>query len=424
MVGLGTSESSSAVVIGGGAAGLAVGATLRRRGIEPLIVERSASVGGLWDAGSPGAASRSDVRLVSSAGRLGFDGGPVDSSHPYPLQGEVLAYLRRYAEEHLDSEYLRLGDEAVDFSPGRAGGWRIRLRSGEVLRAEAVVICTGLYRAPFVPAQRMKTKTGSWVHSRDFTPRLVRRGDRVRVVGAGNSSADVALSAHRAGAEVWLQWQSVPWLLPSFIGDRPADTVDFDFDRVPRALRGHAAQLRLTERAEGTRERLATALGGAVPDGLPYEAATITGDRLADLLLASPDGVHVSPHQGPAPPCDLTVYCTGYAKPGGRTGLARRGIDRDPLGIAATSLPGLYFVGNVKTEGGGFGVFSRTAEVVAALISHRRRHRSHQRLLAALDSWRPDFLWGLRRAPGSDLVYSEALFHALGRMRGMAGDGS
>jgi hypothetical protein len=409
-------ESSSVLVVGAGAAGLAVAAALLRRGVTPVILERHSAVGGLWALDNPGTPTRQDVKVVTSSTQLGYDEAPLITRDPYPRQGEVLAYLRAFARAHLDPSHFRFGAEVRDFVLRDASHWCVTLTSGEILSSRAVVLCTGLYWEPYVPASASEA-AGSWVHSRDFAPRSIRSGDRVCVVGAGNSCADVAVSAYRAGAELWLRWRGVPWLVPSFLDGCPTDTLPLDLEGIPTCMWGAATQHQLAVKAMPSTRRVAEIAGEAMPTGLPYESPTITSDRLLALLLDR-DRVHLAPLHAPPPPVDLTVYCTGYAKPRGITGLARQGIGLDPTRVISTSLPGLFVVGNVSTEGGGFGIFSRMAQVVSALaVTQIRDSRQYHRTLARLAVWKPNLLWGLRRpSPTSALVYSQALLHALDRV--------
>jgi Flavin-binding monooxygenase-like len=325
-----------------------------------------------------------------------------------------LTYLRAFAREHIDPSHFRFGAEVRDYRLRDSTHWSVTLASGEMLSTKAVIVCTGLYWEPQVPPSAFQAAPQSWIHSRDFTPRSIRSGDRVCVVGAGNSSADVAVSAYRAGAEVWLRWRGVPWLVPSFLDGCPTDTLPLELEGIPTCMWGAATQHQLASKAMPTTQRVAGIVGDTMPAGLPYESPTITSDRLLTLLLDH-DRVHVTPLRASPPPVDLTVYCTGYAKPRGTTGLARPGIGLDPTRVVSTSLPGLFVVGNVMTEGGGFGIFSRMAQVVSGLIvTQLRDRREYHRTLARLAVWKPDLLWGLRRpSPASGLVYSEALLYAL-----------
>jgi hypothetical protein len=258
------------------------------------------------------------------------------------------------------------------------------------------------------------------LHSRDFRPSGVSAGDRVHVVGAGNSAADVAMSALRAGAEVWLEWPRVPWLVPRFVGTVPTDAVSLDLDRVLVSVRGLTSQRRLAALSAGSAARIAAVEHGAMPRGLPYQGPTITGDCIASLLHER-ERVFLCPVHGRRPMFDLTVLCTGYLRPNGPTGLGRDGIERDATGTVSTSHPGLYFVGDVNTESGGFDLYSRMAGVVAAFISARQADvERHATYLHALAGWSPDLCWGLRRPSStSTLMYAQALGQALDELRAM-----
>jgi len=96
-----------AAVIGAGFGGVAVGAALGQAGIDYVILERAASIGGTWrDNTYPGCRCDVPSHLYS----LSFAPTP-EWTRTYSAQPEILAYLRQTAD--------RLGVRG-DQGPGRA----------------------------------------------------------------------------------------------------------------------------------------------------------------------------------------------------------------------------------------------------------------------------------------------------------------
>jgi cation diffusion facilitator CzcD-associated flavoprotein CzcO len=238
------------VVVGAGPAGLAVASALSSRDLESVVLDRHTAVGGLWDTTNPETACRDDVELVTSSSQTGYTNVPLNSQVDYPSQAEVLTYLRDFAQQRLGMAQLRLGVGADSYCSDSDGRWRIRLSTGDVLRAESLVICTGLYRQPHIPEGIYPDlQKHNWVHSKEYRPAQISPGDKVCVVGGGNSASDVAVSAYRAGAEVWLKWRSTPWFIPSYVGGRPIDTIEPLLAGVPRQLHGREVQRQLAAHA-------------------------------------------------------------------------------------------------------------------------------------------------------------------------------
>ena len=129
---------SPAVVIGAGPAGLATAVCLRRRGIEPTVLERP-SVGSSWRS------HYRRLRLHTVKEHSSLPGLPFPESAPrYPSRADVVSYLDAYA--------ARFGIVPRTAEPVR----RISLVDGVLTvesdrgayRARSVVVATGLSRVP------------------------------------------------------------------------------------------------------------------------------------------------------------------------------------------------------------------------------------------------------------------------------------
>jgi putative flavoprotein involved in K+ transport len=173
------------LVIGGSQAGLAVGYHLRRLGRPFLIVDGHERVGGAWR-------ERWDsLRLFTPARYDGLPGMPFPGPRwSYPGKDEVADYLETYARTF--DLPVRTGVMIERLT--RRGGL-FEASSGEgVYLAENVVVATGPYRTPRVPAFADALDPGIvQLHSSRYSnPENVPPGD-VLVVGAGNSGAEIAL---------------------------------------------------------------------------------------------------------------------------------------------------------------------------------------------------------------------------------------
>ncbi|MFL5939596.1 MAG: flavin-containing monooxygenase [Gaiellaceae bacterium] len=131
------------VVIGGGQAGLALGYHLAQQGRRFLILEREQDVAPAWR-------DRWDSltlftpRAYDSLPGLEFPGDPDG----YPHRAEVLAYLQAYAA-HFDLP-VRVGTAATGLS--RDGDEFVVELEDDQIRVEQVVIATGPFQEPRVPA--------------------------------------------------------------------------------------------------------------------------------------------------------------------------------------------------------------------------------------------------------------------------------
>jgi putative flavoprotein involved in K+ transport len=182
-------------VIGGGQAGLAVGYCLRQRGLPFVILDEHPRVGDVWR-------NRWESLRLFTPGRYnGLPGLPFPGpASAYPTKNAVADYFEDYARRF--ELPIRTGVKVRRLSAA-GDGFQV-FCGGEVLPAANVVVATGAFHHPRVPAfAGGLDPTITQLHSREYrTPSQVRKGG-VLVVGAGNSGAEIAIELAR-DHKVWL----------------------------------------------------------------------------------------------------------------------------------------------------------------------------------------------------------------------------
>ncbi|MFE9021014.1 flavin-containing monooxygenase [Streptomyces sp. NPDC007808] len=178
-------EQVDVAVIGGGQSGLAAAHALRGQGLQPVVLEASERAAGSWPRHYDSLTLFSPARYSSLPG-LPFGGDP----DRYPHRDEVVAYLLRCADE-LDAEIrtrTRVRDVRLE-----DGVFMLGLESGGELAARAVVAATGTFGRPHRPElPGLATYTGTLLHAADYRAPEPFAGQRVVVVGAGNSAVQIA----------------------------------------------------------------------------------------------------------------------------------------------------------------------------------------------------------------------------------------
>jgi putative flavoprotein involved in K+ transport len=172
------------VVVGGGQAGLAVGYFLAQQGRRFTILEAAAEPAAAWRDRWDSLKLFTPVRYSSLPGRA-FPGDP-DS---YPGRDEVVAYITDYAR-HFD---LPIELNSPVRSIRRAdGGYLVELDDRRY-RADQVVVATGPFQVPFVPAisERLAPDVAQ-LHSSAYRSPQDIRSDPVLVVGGGNTGFQIA----------------------------------------------------------------------------------------------------------------------------------------------------------------------------------------------------------------------------------------
>ncbi|WP_328690173.1 NAD(P)/FAD-dependent oxidoreductase [Streptomyces phaeochromogenes] len=178
-------EHVDVAVIGGGQSGLATAHALRGQGLQPVLLEASRQAAGSWPRYYDSLTLFSPPRYSSLPG-LPFGGDP----DRYPHRDEVVAYLRRCADR-LDAE-IRTGTRVREVLLEH-GTFTLDLEGGGQLAARAVIAATGTFGRPHRPdLPGLETCTAALLHTADYRTPEPFAGQRVVVVGAGNSAVQIA----------------------------------------------------------------------------------------------------------------------------------------------------------------------------------------------------------------------------------------
>ncbi|MFD6069641.1 MULTISPECIES: flavin-containing monooxygenase [Amycolatopsis] len=312
------------IIVGGGQAGLATAHAARAQGLTPVILEAGAEPVGSWPRYYDSLTLFSPARYSSLPG-LPFPGDPEH----YPHRDEVVGYLRRYAG-CLDAE-IRTGHQ-VDTVTHDDGAFTVHTAGETALTAPTVIAASGGFSRPHRPAlPGLDGFTGQVVHSSDYRNPDPFTGQRVIVVGAGNSAVQIAteLAGH---AHVTLATRTPVKFAPQrpFGKDVHFWSAAVGFDHLPI---GHLLKHPPTT---------------AVNDPGGYRAAIRKGQPDHRRLFTTLDGDTVVWPDGTRERVDTVLLATGF-----RPGLSY--LDTlgalDPAGRplqsrgVSTSHPGLGFVG-------------------------------------------------------------------------------
>ncbi len=173
-----------AIVIGGGQAGLAAARALRTHGLRPVVLEAGAEPVGSWPRYYDSLTLFSPARYSSLPG-LPFPGDPEH----YPHRDEVVDYLRRYAA-CLDVDIRT--EHRVDTVTHDNGVFTVHIADTTV-SAPIVIAASGGFSRPNRPAlPGLDSFPGTVLHSSDYREPTSFGGQRVVVVGAGNSAVQIA----------------------------------------------------------------------------------------------------------------------------------------------------------------------------------------------------------------------------------------
>ena len=194
-------------VIGAGPYGLSVSAHLSARGVRHEVFGETM---GLWSRHMPAgmylksegfASNLSDPRGEHTLERFcaeherEYEYGRIAS--PIPL-----ATFERYGRWFQERLVPDVRDTWVEQVRKGAGGFELRLGTGETLRVKSVVVASGMNGLAHVPPVLSDLPPELLLHTYDCREPARYRGEQMAVVGAGQSALETAALTHEQGAVV------------------------------------------------------------------------------------------------------------------------------------------------------------------------------------------------------------------------------
>lgn len=190
-------------VVGAGAAGISALQQFRQRGHDVECFEKTDRVGGHWQT------DYDALHLITSRNTTYFEDFPMPTDYPhFPRRDQVREYIESYAHHHGHYDLISFGTEVLAVSPvevtdGPVGssGWRVLTSRGDEGVFDGVVVANGHLWSPRVPNVD-GAFSGRQLHSSEYRNVGDLEGDRVLVVGAGNSGCDLAVDVAQHRKEV------------------------------------------------------------------------------------------------------------------------------------------------------------------------------------------------------------------------------
>jgi cation diffusion facilitator CzcD-associated flavoprotein CzcO len=387
----------SVAIIGGGPSGLAAAKAALESGMRPTVFERTEEIGGLWRPGS-GCAWPGMATNLSRYSCCFSDFPWPDDAPDFPRQPEVFHYLHRYADTFDLHPYLRLRCPIS--------------RGDQVARFDAVIVASGIFATPVVPALP-GSFGGLSGHSSNYRGPEEFLKRRVAVVGMAFSGAEIAAELASAGVPVTAVVSHPLWTLPRYRAHADGALLPWELVAYTRSAQ-HARSLLTPAEANRTLNHSYHELGanpGLLDPRLwldphsPDPPHVVISDRLPGLIRSGQVTVepgralrlerdHLVLDTGTEVSCDAIIWCTGY-RPDlpllSGSELAALAFDPhdllQPLLLHKCTfhpdLPGMAFIGLYR--GPFFGVIELQARWSCAVLSGQLAPSTQEQLRAGLE---------------------------------------
>lgn len=189
---MGEHASEPVIIVGAGPAGLAAAACLKQRKIPMRIFEAGDAPAYTWRR------LYDRLHLHTVRALSGLPGYPMPGRFPrYPSRGQVVEYLDDYARHF--GLVIETGMPVQRAAP-EGDGWRVETPAG-AQSGRALVSATGIFSNPMqmhYPGEA--SFRGQIAHSAGYRNATPFAGQRVLLIGVGNSGAEIAVDLAEHGA--------------------------------------------------------------------------------------------------------------------------------------------------------------------------------------------------------------------------------
>lgn len=315
--------SARIAVIGAGPSGITALKNLRDAGFAQVTCfDLNDRVGGNWlfNPETSHSSVFETTHIISSKTLSEYRDFPMPPEYPdYPSHRQLAEYFQAYAGQFGLTAHIQFETEVRRAEPDVDDRWTLTLRRGgaEWLETfDALVVANGHHWNPRMP-EYPGTFSGRMLHSHAYKRAAPFAGQRVLVIGGGNSACDVAVETARVSAVTDLSWRRGYWIVPKFMFGKPSDVVNGLSNWLPRALRMriNQAMLRLLQGRNHS-------YGLPEPDHvLGATHPTVNSELLYALrhghIRPRPDITRLEGHSvhftdGTVGEYDVIVACTGY----------------------------------------------------------------------------------------------------------------
>lgn len=396
-------------LVGAGSSGITAARALQAQGVAFDCFEAGSGVGGNWRFGNDNEMSSAyeSLHINTSRQMMEYAEYPMPASLPdYPDHRQIAQYFDDYVDHFRLRELITFRTEVTKVEPV-SDGYAVTVRSrdgGEpwTRTYRDVIVANGHHWDPRWPEPSFpgsETFPGEQVHAHHYRNAQPFVGQRVLVLGIGNSACDIAVESSRVADSTDLAMRRGAHILPKYMFGMPTDHLtDSPLARGPVVLQRLAmgALLRLSQ--------------GKVTDyclprpdhAVLHAHPTVSHDLLnrlghGDITVRANidrfEGSRVFFADGSFGEYDVVVYCTGYRvnfpffdetvvrAEDNRVDLYRRVVHPDH--------PGLYFVGLIQPLGAIMPLAEAQAQWVADLVTSRAAlppEEEMRRQIAAYDA--------------------------------------
>lgn len=199
-------KKTNTLIIGASVAGLASAGTLSKAGIDYIIIEKHDQVAMPWR----NHYDRLHLHTNKTLSALPYKKFPAEAE-TYPERLKVVEYLDNYKNEMNINPLFKTEATSVK----KEGDVWITETNNGTIESKNVIMATGPFGQPReIDIKGSESFPGKIVHSGSYKSGKEFKGQRVLVIGFGNSACEIALDLHEQGATPSMSVRSAVNVLP------------------------------------------------------------------------------------------------------------------------------------------------------------------------------------------------------------------
>jgi indole-3-pyruvate monooxygenase len=221
-------KQTNTLIIGASIAGLATAACLKKMGIGYEIIEKESRIATPW---------RNHYERLHLHTSKALSQLPFKKFHKglprYPTRNQVIEYLEEYQKEF---NIYPIFDTGAEIVKKQTDGWITETGNGR-FKSKYLVIATGAYGRPKgFSIHGAETFPGDILHSCRYKTGRAFRGQKVLVIGFGNSACEIAIDLYEQGAVPTMSVRSPVNIIPRDIFGIPVLRLGLFLSKLPPRL--------------------------------------------------------------------------------------------------------------------------------------------------------------------------------------------
>lgn len=266
------------LIVGAGPIGLSCGIEARKEGFSHLIVDKGTLTNSIYH-------FPENMHFFPTSDRLEIGDVPFMFLNARPTKKEALEYYRRIAFHWKLNLLFYQSVQSINFEKGL---FLVQTQDHQLI-ARTVILAIGFYDTPNLMNIDGENLPKVSHYFKDAHPYI---GQKLLIIGAGNSAVDAALEAYRKGVQVTLAIREKDfkdsvkyWILPDIKNRIAEGSIKAYFETETLQIKNHSVVLKNKEKIFEIENDFVLAMTGYQPD---YSFLKSTGIKIKDDFFKTP----------------------------------------------------------------------------------------------------------------------------------------